>query len=80
MSIKITTDSFEWTDRNRYGTPTKNRVEIDIATTITHDTVVLNAAIIPPDATWNALYCIELCMTHEEASTLAAAIQKAIES
>jgi len=80
MSIKITTNSFEWTDRNRYGTPTKNKVEIDIATTITHDTVVLNAWIIPPDATWNVLHSIELCMTHEEASILAAAIQKAIES
>jgi hypothetical protein len=80
MSIKITTQSFEWPDRNNYGQPTKNRVEVDVATTITHDTVVLNAYVIPPDATWNTLYNIELSMTHEEALSLAEAITRATQS
>lgn len=80
MSIRITTDAFEWTDRDPYGIPCKNKVSIDVATTITHDIVSIRAAIIPPDPTWDIWNLIELNLTHEEVSTLAAAIQKAVES
>jgi len=80
MSIRITTDAFECTDRDTYGTECKNKVVIDVATTITHDIVSVRAAIIAPDPRWEIWNLIELNLTHEEASLLAAAIQKAIES
>ena len=80
MSIKITTDSFEWIERNAYGVQGKNRVEIDVATTITHDTVALSVYVLPPDATWNCLHDVEICMSHEEAIALADALRKAVNS
>lgn len=80
MSIKITTDSFEWPHRNRYGQPTENRVEVDVNTTITHDTVILNVDVLPSWGTFTRLESVELSMTHEEATLLSEALQKAIKS
>lgn len=77
MSIRITTDAFRWIDRDPYGVPCKNNVNIDVATTITHDIVSIRAAIIPPDPKWDIWNLIELNLTHEEALSLAAAIERA---
>jgi hypothetical protein len=79
MSIKKTTDSFEWIQRNACGVQGKNGVEIDVATTITHDTVAL-AVYVLPNASWNCLHDVEICMSHEEAIALADALKKAVNS
>lgn len=80
MSIKMTTDSFEWPHRNRYGQPTENSVEVDVNSTITHDTVILNVYVLPPWGRFTCLESVELSMTHEEATLLSDALRKAIKS
>ena len=80
MSIRITQTEFVVPQRDDYGQPIGDYLDVAIATTILHDTVIISLENRTETGIQSAFDDIDLVLTHDEALALAESLVAIVQS